>query len=423
MTWPVDTDGSLTRWPFAQEIRERLIELQGLHPGRCTVADLNEPTTRFPASTTDRTVVRNFTGNFLRIGRASQGGTARNVVVLIGGMHAREWGPPTALVNLAEKLMVAHAGGTPIVAGGFRIEADTVRAIHEQVDLFIAPLMNPDGYEFSQVFDDRTGDMESRAAERGWRKNRRPAPASHPGCPDDEAIGVDVNRNFDVLWEFNRFYLADADVQAATDPCDNTFIGPSAFSEAESRNVRHLVESTNPNVFVDCHMFGEVILHLWGTEENGPVDGAVTPPMDMGRVRNGHSEIEGVANFTEKIAQEFLTIHTGIAGLMSDATNAATGRRYNPHEASFAVCKPGVSRDWVFARNIGTNRTKCHSYTLESGRSFLPTFDTEFPDIQREVHAALLAVLNRATTAIAGSTAGAAAGPAPGASPSSTCRC
>jgi murein tripeptide amidase MpaA len=52
----------------------------------------------------------------LRIGPADA--QARNAVVVTGGMHAREWVPPDALVNLAADLLEADSRGTGLRYGG-----------------------------------------------------------------------------------------------------------------------------------------------------------------------------------------------------------------------------------------------------------------------------------------------------------------
>lgn len=100
--------------------------------------------------------------------------------------------------------------------------------------MIIVPVLNPDGLTYS-IHDDA-----------GWRKNRRPNPGA-PGCP-----GVDDNRNYEV-------YFGGAGSSAA--PCSETHHGPAAFSEADTRNVRWLLEEF-PNVLVgvDAHSHGRQIL-------------------------------------------------------------------------------------------------------------------------------------------------------------------
>ena len=67
----------------------------------------------------------------------------------------------------------------------------------QAVDWYIAPLLNPDGYEYSHT-DDRM-----------WRKNRSPPP------PGSRCYGVDLNRNWDVIG-----FGAGA---TSSNPCSETY--------------------------------------------------------------------------------------------------------------------------------------------------------------------------------------------------------
>ena len=95
----------------------------------------------------------------LRIGPADA--QAGNTVVATGGMHAREWVPPDALVNLAADLLEAHARGTGLRYGGQRFSADDIRSVVEGLQIVLFPCVNPDGRHHSQTADPM------------WRKNRR----------------------------------------------------------------------------------------------------------------------------------------------------------------------------------------------------------------------------------------------------------
>jgi murein tripeptide amidase MpaA len=95
----------------------------------------------------------------LRIGQADA--RAGDAVVVTGGMHAREWVPPDALVNLAADLLEAYARGTGLRYGGQRFSADNIRTVVEELQLVLFPCVNPDGRHHSQT------------AESLWRKNRR----------------------------------------------------------------------------------------------------------------------------------------------------------------------------------------------------------------------------------------------------------
>ena len=124
----------------------------------------------------------------LRIGPAdAQAGSA---VVITGGIHAREWVPPDALVNLAADLLEAYSGGTGLRYGGQRFAAEDIRSLVEGLQIVLFPCVNPDGRHHSQT------------AEPMWRKNRRQVrPDLDPRC-----VGVDLNRNFDALWDFRRHF-------------------------------------------------------------------------------------------------------------------------------------------------------------------------------------------------------------------------
>jgi hypothetical protein len=59
-----------------------------------------------------------------------------------------------------------------------------------------------------------------------WRKNRRPAFCKQQYFNRICCSGVDLNRNFDWFWSITG---------SSSDPCHETYHGPSAFSEPESR--------------------------------------------------------------------------------------------------------------------------------------------------------------------------------------------
>ena len=65
-------------------------------------------------------------------------------------------------------------------------------------------LVNPDGRHHSQTVVPM------------WRRNRNPADSG--GNPD--CVGVDVNRNYDWLWDFPNKFSPDAIVRVSTDPCE-----------------------------------------------------------------------------------------------------------------------------------------------------------------------------------------------------------
>lgn len=150
---------------------------------------------------------------------------SRPALLLVCGTHAREWINPLIAIEFAEQLVRNHDPAS--------VDPDVIAVtrILQQGEVLIVPVMNPDGLNFS-MHDDP-----------GWRKNRRPNPGA-PGCP-----GVDNNRNYDM-------FFGGAGSSGA--PCNGTHRGPSAFSEPENRNIRHIAENF-PNILiaVDSHSAGE----------------------------------------------------------------------------------------------------------------------------------------------------------------------
>src|ERR1044072_2159389 len=83
------------------------------------------------------------------------------------------------------------------------------------------------------------------------------------------SIGVDINRNFPMLWKFER-YFAPGTIDSTRNPGDyESFVGPRAGSEPETKNVIWLLDRF-PQIrfFIDLHSYGETLLHSWGNDQN-----------------------------------------------------------------------------------------------------------------------------------------------------------
>ena len=72
----------------------------------------------------------------------------------------------------------------------------------------------------------------------------------------DGSTGVDLNRNYGWGWGGGG---------ASPNPDDDTYRGPAAFSEPESKAVRDFVNARpNLKVLLSYHTFSELILYPWG---------------------------------------------------------------------------------------------------------------------------------------------------------------
>jgi murein tripeptide amidase MpaA len=305
----------------------------------------------------------------LNIGKKSDG--AASAVVILGGVHAREWVPPDALVNLAADLLEAHAKGTGLRYGGQRYSAAQIRTIVEELQLVLFACVNPDGRHHSQT------------GEPMWRKNRRKV------RPDSPCVGIDINRNFDVVWDFRRFFAPDSDVSASDDPCDpQVYIGPKAASEAETQNVVWLLEQfPKTRWFIDVHSYVPAVYYTWGIDQNQNLD----PSMNF---RN--PSFDGKRGRADDVYREFIPSED-VAALqtLGTATKEAirtAGESTYDFEQSFSLYPTsGTSDDYAYSRHYAnTSKAKILSFTIECGRSFQPPWD-EAENIIREVCAGLVA--------------------------------
>lgn len=145
-------------------------------------------------------------------------------IVITGGIHAREWISPSVCMYLTDTLLT-------------KINTDPVWAnLMRRAALYVVPQQNPDGYEYTWTNN------------RFWRKNRR--------NNGNGTFGVDLNRNYATGWGGGG---------SSGNTNSDTYRGPSAFSEPETRAVRDFAH-TLPNVagFIDYHSYGQYIMWPWG---------------------------------------------------------------------------------------------------------------------------------------------------------------
>jgi murein tripeptide amidase MpaA len=114
-------------------------------------------------------------------------------------------------------------------------------------EIFFIPVVNPDGYVYNQTTNPSGGGM--------WRKNRKDNPGS-------SCFGVDLNRNYSFGW-------GDPNGSSG-DPCDNTYRGPTPFSEPETRAVRDLILAVSPAISFSTHSVAGRYLNPYGYTSISP---------------------------------------------------------------------------------------------------------------------------------------------------------
>jgi murein tripeptide amidase MpaA len=308
-------------------------------------------------------------------------------VLIISGHHARERGGPDICINFVADLLEAWTLDTGLAYGGTSFSAAQLRAIRDGVEIVVFPNVNPDGRHYSQTVD------------ADWRRNRNPA--SSGGDPD--SIGVDVNRNYDFLWDFPVHFAPDAvdsGTLASNDPDNHLFHGTEPFSEAESRNVRWMFQRF-PGIsrFIDIHSYGGDILYNWGVDEN---QSSTTGMNFMNTAWDGQRGLDG-DKYREFIAASDLTEMQNTADTMQSAIAGVRGESYHTAQSFFLPSWPtyptsGASTDWAFSRHYrDPSKKKVFSYAIEFNRT--RTFLVEWAEMEQiilDVDAGLTAFCLRA---------------------------
>lgn len=237
----------------------------------------------------------------LRIGER-RGGTRK--LLFLGCHHAREWVAVEVPYRLAEHL-VNQADHNP------------VQQWLTHGEIWVAPMVNPDGHEYSRTED------------RLWRKNRRPNP--------DGSVGVDPNRNYGYMW-------GTLDVSTSSHvPSDETYVGPHAFSEPETRAVRDLLARELFRGVITYHSFSQLILYPWGYTAHPLVD-----PDDQ-------DLLVTLANQMQKLIDD---VHD---------------RTYTPQQSSQLYPTAGDTTDWTYGiYQIPSFTIELRPQTIAQGGFILP---------------------------------------------------
>ena len=152
--------------------------------------------------------------------------------IFMGGHHAREHLSVDTPLRILENLL-----------NRYQSQDAKIISLIDNRDIHFVPAVNPDGLEW----DISTG------AYQYWRKNRTKNSSG--------SYGVDLNRNYSYKWNHGG---------SSSDSNSDTYMGPSPFSEPETRAIRDYVEAhKNLNILLSFHTFSELILYPWGHKYDG----------------------------------------------------------------------------------------------------------------------------------------------------------
>jgi murein tripeptide amidase MpaA len=302
-------------------------------------------------------------------------GENRRGVLLVAGTHSRELMNPDLLIELAIDLIVTYRTGNDLVLGGTRWSATDIKVILETLDLYLVPCINPDGRHYVMTVDDM------------WRKNRR----DNPGTTCD---GVDLNRNLDLLWG-----VTEGSVSCWQ--CADTYCGPAVFSEPETRNVKHLLDTRRIDCFADVHSYSELLLYPWGHAPTQTTD----PSRRFTTLPSGNCQPIADATYAEYMTPRDLQRFQTVAGRIVTAIAGVRGHNYTPQPGIDLYPTTGTHSDYAYSRHIANSSVrKTYGYTFETGPwqgSAAESFHPADPEpVKREAESGLLALIQQCICAI-----------------------
>ena len=315
--------------------------------------------------------------------------SGRPGVYFIGGVHAREWGSPDILIYFVQQLEQAYLAGKGLTFGNRNFSAGDIQTIVNKLDIVIFPQANPDGRNYSMTVDPM------------WRKNRR---TQAPNSIHGDCVGVDINRNYDFLWDFPKHFNPMAPVATSTDPCDyQDYNGPSAFSEPETRNAKWIFDNF-PNIrfFIDLHSYSGDILYNWGDDDDQITD----PKMNFknpayNSLRGITDESPAASDYKEYIPCEDHFVSVNLANSFRDGIEAVRGTTYTVKSSVGLYPTSGASSDYAYSRYfVDSSKEKIIAFTLEWNKisnddtnplhGFQPPYN-EMQEIIYEITSGLLA--------------------------------
>lgn len=299
-------------------------------------------------------------------------------VYLNAAIHARERGSSDGLLYFISDLLYANKTNVGLAYGSQTYTAAQVKTALSAGIVFV-PLSNPDGVAWDQ------------STNSCWRKNRNPASASTLAA----SVGVDLNRNFDFLWDFTTEFSSTAQSSvASTSPKSETFHGrfptnsihvhvwfplslanidpgTAAFSEPETKSIKWVMDTfSKVRWFLDLHSYAGDILYSWGSDDNqskysymnflnSSYDATRGILTDTPGTGNGYGEYSPTAELNDNVAA---------ADRIGTAMSTASGSDYTVMQASELYPTSGASDDYSYSRHFAnTSLNLVHGYTVEFG--------------------------------------------------------
>jgi carboxypeptidase T len=278
--------------------------LAGYHSAASLAEEMKQLAAQHPKVAKIKEIGRSVEGRPILALRIGAGPRGSRKLLFMGCHHAREWIAVEVPFLLAKELIE-------------KANDQRISKWLSEGEIWVVPMVNPDGHEFTRTHD------------RLWRKNRRKNA--------DGSFGVDPNRNYGYMW-------GTLNVPTSSHvPSDETYVGPRAFSEPETRAVRDLVAAEQFHGVVTYHSFSQLVLYPWGFTAQ-----AVPDPADR----------TDLSQTATKICDCIRQVH-----------NVS----YTPEQASQLYPTAGDTTDWTYGEyGIPSFTIELRPKTMEEGGFILP---------------------------------------------------
>ncbi|KAI8635550.1 zinc carboxypeptidase [Xylariaceae sp. FL1651] len=312
-------------------------------------------------------------------------GNASYHVYLNGGIHARERGSHDSVLYFISDLLYAQKHGTGLTYGKKKYtNADVVKAL--STGIVVTPLINPDGVNYDQTTNNC------------WRKNRNPKSSDGQ---DDDTVGVDLNRNFDFVWDLRKWASSVASDVASSSPSSEVFHGTAAFSEPETQSMKYVFDTYNKvRWFIDLHSYAGDVLYSWGSDTDQSTQSY------KNFLNSTYDSVRGITSdsvttkYGEYISTTDLNNAKTVGTRLGNAMSAAASRTYTVMQSAYLYPTSGASDDYAFSRHIADpTKNLVYGYTVEFGFGsnqascpFYPT-DSQFTSSLQETNAGFIEFL------------------------------
>ncbi|XP_067433656.1 carboxypeptidase B isoform X1 [Thunnus thynnus] len=149
-------------------------------------------------------------------------GSTKPAIFMDCGIHAREWISPAFCQWFVKEALSTYGSDSQMTS------------LLEQMDVYVLPVFNIDGYDFTHK------------SNRMWRKTRSRS-------SDSSCVGADPNRNWNAGW---------CTLGASSNPCSDTFCGYSPESEIEVKNVADFIRRNKSAIkaYITVHSYSQLVL-------------------------------------------------------------------------------------------------------------------------------------------------------------------